>query len=112
MKESGYSENVSIVEKLPDGTSAVGSALHFEGDDLTIQRFQDMAPVLEHVREMREANEAHGSRWGDGRVVGHIPALHYPAIAAIKDRTQRDAAIQKFFREHPQYVGFSPYLKG
>lgn len=111
MKESSYSENVSFVEKEADHTSAVKTTLHFEGDEFITQRTQDMEPVLKHVQAMRESNELTGTRWGEGRLVGHIPALHYPAIAAIKDRAQREAAIQLFFREHPQFVGFSPYLK-
>lgn len=111
-KESSYAEDVSIVEKAPDHTSAVKTTLNFSANgDMVVDNEQDMAPVLEHVQAMREGNERTGERWGDGRVVGHIPALYYPAIAAIKDRAERDAAIQKFFREHPQFVGFSPYLK-
>lgn len=111
-KESSYAEDVSIVEKMPDQASAVKTTLHFHADaELVIDKEQDMAPVLSHVQAMREDNERTGSRWGEGRMVGHIPALYYPAIAAIKDRVERDAAIQKFFCEHPQFVGFSPYLK-
>ncbi|AMM22992.1 hypothetical protein [Variovorax sp. PAMC 28711] len=108
-KENGFSENVSFVEKAPDHTSAVGTTLHFEGQDLITQRTQDMEPVLAHVQQMREATE--GKNWGEGRLVGHIPALYYPAIAAITDRDQRNQAIQRFFREHPQFVSYSPYLK-
>lgn len=112
MKESSYAESVSIVEKEADQSSAVKTTLHFEANgDMVTQRTQDMAPALRHVQAMREENAIKGERWGEGRVVGHIPALYYPAIAAIKDRAQRDAAIQTFFREHPQFVGFSPYLK-
>jgi hypothetical protein len=112
MKESSYAESVSIVEKEADGTSAVKTTLHFESSgDMVTQRTQDMEPALKHVQIMREQNEAKGSRWGEGRLIGHIPALYYPAIAAIEDRNERNAAIQAFFREHPQFVGFSPYLK-
>ena len=112
MKESSYAESVSIVEKEADASSAVKTTLHFEANgDMVTQRTQDMEPALRHVQVMREVNEAQGSKWGEGRLVGHIPALYYPAIAAIKDRDQRAAAIQTFFREHPQFVGFSPYLK-
>lgn len=111
-KESSYAEDVSIVEKAPDLTSAVKATLNFSANgDMVVDREQDMEPVLKHVQSLREENDAKGARWGEGRVVGHIPALYYPAIAAIKDRAERDAAIQKFFREHPQFVGFSPYLK-
>lgn len=111
MKERGYSENVAFIEKAPDQTSAVGAELSFEGQDLVTRRFQDMEPVLQHVKDMREANEDQGSRWGDGRMVGHIPALFLSEIAAIKDRPKRDAAILAFFRENPAFCGFSPYLK-
>lgn len=109
MHGDGFSENVSILDKAPDRTSAVGTVLHFEGDDLITQRFQNMEPVLQHVKELREANE--GKNWGEGRIVGHLPALYRAKFTAIKDRTERDAAVLNFFRTHPQFVSYDNYLK-
>ncbi len=100
-----------MLEKAPDESSAVGTVLHFEGEDLITQKFQDMEPVLAHVRQLREENDAKGTRWGEGRVVGHIPALWYGPISQIKNRAERDAAIMNFFRTRPDLVAFDPYLK-
>lgn len=112
MKESSYAESVTVVEKDADHTSAVKTTLTFEANgDVLIDKEQDMEPVLAHVRQLREENDAKGARWGEGRVVGHIPALWYGPISQIKNRAERDAAIMNFFRTRPDLVAFDPYLK-
>ncbi len=105
---NGYSENVTIDEGVNPHTG-VRTLLHFEGDSLITQKTFDAEPHLERARQMREAQD--GQRWGEGKLVGHIPPAFYAQICTIKDGAERRAAVQKFFRENPAFVGYSPYLK-
>ncbi|VTU37030.1 hypothetical protein [Variovorax sp. PBL-E5] len=103
----GYEENVTVDE----GVSAQGvrTQLHFEGDSLIVQRSYDAEPHLEYARQAREATE--GKRWGEGRLVGHIPAAEYARFLLIRDNAQRHAAIKTWLRENSKFVMFDAYLK-
>lgn len=104
----GFEENVSV----PEGVNwqGVATTLHFEGDTLTVQKTYDAEPHLEHVRQMREAQEGQ-NRWGEGRWVGHIPPIEAMRLMAIPGQQERRAAIKAWFRDHGQYVAYDKYLK-
>ncbi|KWT94682.1 MULTISPECIES: hypothetical protein [unclassified Variovorax] len=103
----GYEENVTVDE----GTNAQGvrTQLHFEGDSLIVQRSYDAEPHLQYARAARESTE--GMRWGEGRLVGHIPPAEYARFLLIRDNTQRKNAIKAWLRENSQFVMFEKYLK-
>lgn len=106
--QNGYSENVSIDEGVNPNTG-VRTQFHFEGDSLITQKTFDAEPHLEHARRLREAQD--GQRWGEGKLVGHIPAAFYAKICVIQDLAERRAAVLEFFRQNPAFVGYTPYLK-
>jgi hypothetical protein len=103
----GYEENVTVDEGV--NAHGVRTQLHFEGDSLIVQRSYDAEPHLAYARQAREATE--GKRWGEGRLVGHIPAMEYAKFLLIKDNAQRKAAIKAWLRENNQFVMFDRYLK-
>jgi len=104
---TGYSENVELDEGVnPHGVRTI---IKFEGESLIIQKQQDMTEALAHVQAMRERNEGKG--WGEGKEVGHIPALVHGRIAAIRDRDERKKAIKRFFANNPAFCAYPAYLK-
>lgn len=95
-----------------EGTSkntGVTTQTHFEDDSIVVQKTFDAAPHLEYARQAREATE--GKRWGEGRMVGHIPPAFYAQILTIRDPQERKKAVQRFLRENPAFVMFDRYLK-
>lgn len=106
--ENGYSENVDVDEGL-DPATGIRTVLKFEGDQIIVQKTQDMEPILRHVQAMRERND--GKNWGEGREVGYIPPIFYDRICLIKDRKERAAAVKSFFRQNPAFCAYAPYLK-
>lgn len=105
---SGYSENVTVDEGI-DVQTGIRTKVHFEGDSVIFQKTFDAEPALQYVQALREAQE--GKRWGEGRLVGHIPPAFYGPICAIRDPQERKQAIKRFFQDNPQFCGYSPYLK-
>jgi len=104
----GYEENVTVDEGL-DLHTGIRTQLHFEGDSLITQKTFDAEPHLLHAQRLREAQD--GQRWGEGKLVGHIPPAFYAKICAIRDNAARVKAVRQFFADHPALVGYSPYLK-
>jgi hypothetical protein len=95
-----------------EGTSAktgVTTQTHFEDGSIVVQKTFDADPHLEYARQAREATE--GQRWGEGKMVGHIPPAFYAQILLIKDRDERKRAVQQFFKENPAFVMFDRYGK-
>ena len=107
MSPRGYAENVTVDE----GVSAFGvrKQVHFEGDSVIVQKTYDAAPHLEHARIARESTE--GKRWGEGKLIGHIPPVEYARISVIRDPAERRKAIMTFLRENPAFVMFDRALK-
>ncbi|OUM01752.1 hypothetical protein [Variovorax sp. JS1663] len=103
----GHEGNVTVDEGV--STQGVRTQLHFEGDSLIVQRSYDAEPHLEYARQAREATE--GKRWGEGRLVGHIPPAEYARFLLIRDNGARQAAIKAWLRENSQFVMFEKYLK-
>lgn len=101
----GYQENVSVDE----GTTADGvrTILHFEGDSLITQRTYDAAPHLDYAKQARQATE--GKRWGEGKLIGHIPPAVYGQFLAIKDNQERQKMIRRWLAENRGYVMYDGY---
>lgn len=89
--------------------TGVQSLTHFEDDGFVVQKTFDAEPHLQYARQAREATE--GQRWGEGKLVGHIPPAFYAQILTIRDRDERKRAIQRFFKENPAFVMFDRYGK-
>ncbi len=106
MAAQGFCENVTVDEGIENG---IRTQLHFEGDDLIIQKTFDASAHLKHAENARLATQ--GQNWGEGRFVVHIPEIYLPAILAIKDRGERDKAIRLFAEQNQGFIMFDKYLK-
>lgn len=104
---SNLAEGISLTTV---SASGVKTTITFAGETVVFDREQDMEPILQHVREMRERNAGKG--WGEGKEVGHIPDLFYAKIRQIEDGEQRKRQIRAFFRKYPAFCAYPPYLKG
>ena len=93
---TGYSENVSFVDDV-DPNTGITTIFHYEGDQLTIQKSFDAEPHLRYAEQARQATA--GMRWGEGRLIGHIPLAFYAEILVIKDPDERKRAIKRFLAE-------------
>lgn len=107
MKESSYSENVTVDEGTDD--YGVTTKLHFEGDQMIVQKSFDAAPILEQCRADRIATA--GERWGEMRKVGTIDPVTYAKLLTIKDNKERTKFIRNYFRQNTGFVSFERYLK-
>lgn len=67
-----------------DPVRRVREMFHPENRGFGVHTQQDVEPVLDYAREVREKNE--GQRWGDGRMVATIPDI-------IVERMMRDPRI-------------------
>jgi len=103
---NGYSENVTIDEGVENG---IRTQLHFEGEDLIVQKTFDADPHLRYAENARIQTQ--GMNWGEGRIVGHIPDVFLAPILAIKGKKEREKAARAFLQEHQQFVMFDRYLK-
>ncbi len=103
---NGFSENVTVDEGTEQG---VRTQLHFEGDELIVQKSFDAAPHLEYAKNARI--QTAGMNWGEGRMVGHIPPAFLGPIMAIKDRKEREKAVRIFLQSNQDFVMFDRYLK-
>lgn len=101
----GFTENCTVDEGV--SKNGVRTQLHFEGDELILQKTFDAEPHLAHAKHARDQTQ--GMRWGEGRFVGHIPDVYYAPIAAIKDPEQRAKAIRLFFAENPALRMFDKF---
>ena len=92
-------------------TAGVRSLLHFQGDQLIVQKSQEnIAEVLEHVKEMRERNEGKG--WGEGKEVGHVLEIHRPELEALRnDPLKRRRWLKSYFKERPMLCAYPAFLK-
>ena len=104
----GYSENVSFVDDVSNG---VTTTLHFQGDQLVVQREYDAKPWIEAAKAARAATA--GERWGDGRTVGHLPPAEYGRfLLETRGWSQEEKRkwIRAFFQQKPDLVTFEKYL--
>jgi len=100
----GFCENTTVDEGIAQG---IRTQLHFEGGDLIVQKTFDAEPHLQYAKEARLATQ--GMNWGDGRMIGHIPQIFYAQICAIRDRTEREKAVTRFFQENPAFIMFERF---
>lgn len=104
--EKGFSENVSFVDDV--SKDGVVTTLSFEGEELITKRSYDATPHLEYAKQAREATD--GKRWGEGKLVGHIPPAEYARFLTIKDNKVRMTAIKDWLRTNSQFVMFDKFL--
>lgn len=102
----GFTENVVVDEGL-DRETGIHTTLSFEGKDLIVKKSFDAEPHLKHAAIARQSTE--GKRWGEGRLIGHIPPAFYAQIIVMKDKEERRKAVRKFFAENPMFVMFDRY---
>ena len=90
--------------------TGVQTRTHFDADEaIVIQKSFDAEPHVEYAQKAREATD--GQRWGDGKLVGHIPPAFYAQILLIRDPQERKKAVQRFLKENPAFVMFERYGK-
>lgn len=93
-----------------DKDTGIEVKTHFDGGEaIVIQKTFDAEPHLEYAKQAREATE--GQRWGEGKLVGHIPPAFHAEIMMIRDPQERKRRVQQFFRDNPAFVMYEPYLK-
>lgn len=109
MTSKGYSENVSFVE---DVTNGVTTTLHFQGDDLIVQREYDAEPFLKAAADERA--ETAGQRWGEVRKVFTLPPAEYGRfLSETRNKSQEEKRqwMRRWAQENPLLVSFDKYLK-
>lgn len=92
-----------------DANTGIAEATHFEDETIVVQKTFDAQPHLEYAQQAREATD--GKRWGDGKMIGHIPPVFYGQILRIRDPQERERAVMQFFRENPAFLMFDRALK-
>lgn len=92
-----------------NANTGVATQTHFEDGTIVIQKTFDAEPHLEYARQAREATQ--GQRWGEGKLVGHIPPAFHAKILLIRDPQERKRAVQQFLKENPAFVMFDRYGK-
>lgn len=99
-----------VIDEGVDPGTGVGTRWHFQGGEMIAEKYQDMEPVLKYCREMREALA--GQPWGEGKPIGHIPALYYDEIlTAPGGKKERGKAVKAFFKKRPEFCYYPAYLK-
>jgi len=99
----GFTENVTIDEGV--NANGIRTQLHFEGDDIIVQKTKDYEPLLKYAKAAREATA--GMNWGDGRLLGTIELDdYYTLIAPIKDKKERDKAVLRYFKDKRDLLMF------
>lgn len=98
--------------RIDEGTNphtGIRTQIHFEGDQVVVQKTYDAEPYLQRVAEMRARNE--GKRWGEGKEVGVLPPWVLQKIAPISDDAERERATRLFFRENPAFLAYDAFIK-
>lgn len=101
----GFEENAIVDEGVSCG--GVHTQIRFEGEEVIVQKSFDAAPHLAHAAHARQSTD--GQRWGEGKLIGHIPPAFYAPILLIKDRQERARAVKRFFAENPAFIMYSGY---
>lgn len=104
----GFTENVSFVDDVSNG---VTTTLHFQGDQLVVQRQWDATPWIESAKAERAATA--GQSWGEGRKVFTLPPAEYGRyLAETRGRSQEEkrAWLRLWAQQHPALVTFEKYL--
>ena len=101
-----FTENVTVDEGVT--RQGVRTQLHFEGDSLIVQKTYDAEPHLRYAEAARQATA--GQRWGEGKLIGHIPPAVYGKFLLIRDREERKKAVMAWLRENPAFCMFDRAL--
>ena len=92
-----------------DPDTGIRTQIHFEGDQVVVQKTYDAEPYLNRVAEMRARND--GKRWGEGKEVGVLPPWENQKIALIRDDAERERAMKTFFRANPAFLAYDAFIK-
>lgn len=101
----GYEENAIVDEGVSRG--GVRTQIRFEGEEVIVAKSFDAAPHLAHAEHARQSTD--GQRWGEGKLIGHIPPAYYAQILTVRDPQERKKAIKRFFAENPAFIMFDKY---
>lgn len=102
---AAFKENVVVDH---DNSGGVATRLHFQDDELIVQKTYDAEPHLDYAKAARDATE--GQRWGNGKLVGHLPPAIFGKLLKLP-KEERTPFIQKWLKENPKFVMFDRYLK-
>lgn len=89
--------------------TGIRTQIHFEGEQVVVQKTYDAEPYLQRVAEMRARNE--GKRWGEGKEVGVLPPWEHQRIVLIQDDNERERAMRDFFRANPAFLAYDAFIK-
>ena len=103
----GY-ENTVLSDRFNDHTG-IRTTVSLEGHEAIVNKAWDAAPHLAHAEHARQSTA--GQRWGEGKLIGHIPPAFYAQILVIRDPIERKAAVKRFFQQNPAFVMFDRYNK-
>jgi hypothetical protein len=92
-----------------DKNTGIQEVTHFQEGEIIVEKRFDAQPHLEYAARAREATA--GQRWGEGKLVGHLPPAFYAQVLQIRDKQERTKAVQLFFKENPHFVMFERYGK-
>ena len=92
-----------------DPDTGIRTQIHFEGDQVVVQKTYDAEPYLQRVAEMRARND--GKRWGEGKEVGVLPPWVNHEINLIRDNNERERAMKAFFRSNPAFLAYDAFIK-
>ena len=108
-KGADMSERVTLDEGTYNG---VRTLLHFEGDQLIVEKQIDREAVLAHVREMRERNALRG--FGVPKEIGHVLELDRPELELVKRTQGAEAArrwMKAYFKQHSDLCAWPAFLQ-
>lgn len=97
------------IDEGTDPKTGVRTQIHFENDQVVVQKTYDAEPYIQRAAEMRARNE--GKRWGEGREVGVLPPWIHQKVNEIRDPQDREKAIKTFFRENPAFLAYDAFLQ-
>lgn len=85
----------------------VTTTLHVEDEKLVIQKLFDAEPLLDDCAASRSVA---ANNWGEGQVVGSIPAPIYWKM--VREGTAFDPkAVTAFFRSNPHFLRYEKFIK-
>jgi hypothetical protein len=92
-----------------DANTGIQEVTHFQEGEIVVEKRFDAQPHLEYAAQARQATA--GQRWGEGKLVGHLPPAFHAQVLMIRDKDERKKAVQRFFKENPAFVMFDRYGK-
>lgn len=93
-----------FLDREHDKDTGITTTHALEDNALHVVKSWDATPHLEYAASARQ--QTAGKRWGEGRLMGHIPPAFYAQILIIRDKEKRAFAIKKFFADNPAFLMF------